>query len=199
MSALGPKECALLGAISATPIHGYELVRLLREREYEEWTELSVATAYRLVAALERRGLVHSRTQGSDKGPQRRSYRITPAGRAALRASLLAHLREPTRGHSSFDLGVAHVEELDPALAAQAIRARRAALDERYRGMVERRNARRTAAGSLPWNVEALFVHGELLYRAECGYLEHLLDELPAGIRGPRVAASGAGSRPRGG
>jgi DNA-binding PadR family transcriptional regulator len=177
VSALGPKECALLGAISAAPIHGYELVRLLRERGYEEWTELSIPTVYRRVAALERRGLVHSRTQGSDKGPLRRSYRITPAGRAALRASLLAHLREPTRGRSSFDLGVAHAMELDRTLAAQAIRARRLALDDRYRGMVERRNAQRAAAGSLPWNVEALFLHGELLYRAECEYLEHLLKQ----------------------
>ena len=169
---LGAKECAILGAISEKPIHGYKLIRILTKRGYEEWTEISMPSVYRLIAVLERKGLVAGTIDGETRGAPKKKYSVTPAGREALGESLLGHLENPVRSRSSFNLGIAHVDLLDPVKVAAAIRARFDALEDRHQVMKKRRKAQLP----VPWRVEALFYHGELNYRAEKKYLQFLLD-----------------------
>jgi DNA-binding PadR family transcriptional regulator len=175
--ALGAAECAVLGAISASAIHGYELLRLLRERGYEAWAGISLPSVYRIIGRLERAGFIHGRIEGKTRGAPRKRYTITASGRKALSAALHGHLKEPTGARSSFDLAVAHLDLLDPTRTRAAIVERMATLDERYRVMKRRWDEQRPLA----WNVEALFVHGELLHQAETAYLRYLLDRLPLG------------------
>ncbi|MBT3275679.1 MAG: PadR family transcriptional regulator [Spirochaetales bacterium] len=171
---LGAKECAILGAISERPIHGYDLIRNLIDRGYEEWTEISMPSVYRLIGALERGGLVKGELDGDTRGAPKKVYTLTDDGRSALGESLLGHLENPVGARCSFDLGVAHIEDLDRLLANAAIARRLEDLDSRYKVMTRRRKLQRP----IPWNVEALFYHGELKYKAEKKYLEYLLEKL---------------------
>ena len=171
---LGAKECAILGAISEKPVHGYELVRTLIQRGYEEWTEISMPSVYRLIAALERRGLVTATLDGDTKGAPKKMYTITAAGMTELAESLVGHMENPVRSRSSFDLGIAHLYLLDPGKVKAAVQGRLDALEARYKRM----KTRQKAQPGVPWNVEALFYHGEVKYRAEKKYYQFLLNGL---------------------
>ena len=114
---LNAKECAILGVISERPIHGYVLMRTLRQRGYEEWTEISLPSVYRILRTLESRAYILGELEeGTQRAPKKR-YALTEKGRGELTRSLLGHLAKPIRSRSSFDLGIAHIGRLDRAKA----------------------------------------------------------------------------------
>ena len=174
---LNPKECAILGLISQGSIHGYELMNMLRKRGYEEWTELSLPSVYRIVGSLEGRGYLVSQLDGETQGAPKKIYSITEIGIRALAESLLNHLEHPVRSRSSFDLAIAHVGLLDSKQVQNIIRERLEGLHKRNDNMQKRWQVLQP----LPWNVEALFVHGEQRYKAEVFYLEYLIKRLEEG------------------
>jgi PadR family transcriptional regulator PadR len=61
--------------------YGYEIARALED---DGFGEIKGGTLYPLLNRLERDGLVATRWQASDQGPDRKYYRITPAGIGAL-------------------------------------------------------------------------------------------------------------------
>ena len=89
----------LLHLLHERPSYGYELCVRLRERS-EGTLTFEDAAIYPLLHDFERRGLLEGywetgaaaseaeTTPEERKGPRRRYYRVTPAGRAALRASI---------------------------------------------------------------------------------------------------------------
>lgn len=86
----------LLHLLNERPGYGYELCVRLRERSAGTLT-FEDAAVYPLLHDFERRGLLEGYWEaGAEeetppeprKGPRRRYYRVTPAGRAALRASI---------------------------------------------------------------------------------------------------------------
>lgn len=174
---LGPKECAVLGVISIEPVHGYELMHFLETRGYEEWTEISLPSVYRIIASLEKQGLISGSLDGNTRGAPKKLYSLTAKGRSVLKESLLDHLENPTRSRSSFDLGIAHVDLLDRDAVRETIDRQLQAIEERNARM----HARWEEQKPVPWNVEALFVHGNLRYRAEREYLEYLLERIDSG------------------
>ena len=174
---LNAKECAILGAISERTIHGYELIRTLRQRGYEEWTEISLPSVYRIIRTLESRTYIYGELEEGTQGAPKKRYALTEKGRGELTRSLLEHLAKPIRSRSSFDLGIAHIGQLDRAKARQAIGECLQTLELRHATMQRRRQAQQP----LPWNVEALFVHGEQRYLAEAYYLKYVLRRLEEG------------------
>lgn len=67
----------LLKLLASQPRHGYDLMRLFSERG---WGNLAAGTIYPLLAKLEELGYV----EGANEG-EKRTYRITEAGRQRLR------------------------------------------------------------------------------------------------------------------
>jgi PadR family transcriptional regulator PadR len=79
-------EPALLLLVSAGPTHGYELLEALPELIGDE--RVDVGNVYRTLRAFEDEGLVVSEWQADLPGPTKRTYTVTPAGRAVLDAWL---------------------------------------------------------------------------------------------------------------
>jgi len=99
----------ILVALTDEELHGYALIKRLREQEGREL--LRTGTVYAALARLGDQGwVVDSEGPGDDEDPRRRYYRITAAGLAAARseAARLADvllearrkrlLAEPARG-----------------------------------------------------------------------------------------------------
>lgn len=61
--------------------HGYDLLTRLGELGMED---VDGGGLYRTLRSLESHGLVRSEWGGSERGPARRVYELTPAGRAHL-------------------------------------------------------------------------------------------------------------------
>jgi DNA-binding PadR family transcriptional regulator len=77
-------ELAILSLIVEKPRHGYELEVVIEQRGMREWTEVGFSSIYYLLKKLEKEGLVVGRLeQLPGRGPARKVYQATPAGRAA--------------------------------------------------------------------------------------------------------------------
>ncbi len=86
------RACLLL-LLREQPAHGYELLERLRPLGFESGDPGGL---YRSLRALEADGLVRSKWQASETGPDRRTYEISRAGMEQLHrsAKLLVSLRE---------------------------------------------------------------------------------------------------------
>lgn len=71
--------------------HGYQILARINE---DPVAKADAAGVYRALRAMEQRGLCSSHLEAGERGPRKRSYRITPAGHACLEAwlrTLTAH------------------------------------------------------------------------------------------------------------
>ena len=75
----------VLSAIDGSdrPIHGYAIIKRIRDRTGGHVT-VGPGTVYPILRDLEGMGLVRHTREGSERGPDRKSYSLTPDGREAL-------------------------------------------------------------------------------------------------------------------
>ena len=79
----GHLDLLILAALEAGPCHGYAVIESLRERSGGAF-DLPEGTVYPALHRLEGQGLLASRWS-AESGRRRRVYRLTAAGKAALR------------------------------------------------------------------------------------------------------------------
>ncbi len=81
----GTLDVLVLRSLSFGPLHGYAAARFIREGSGGEFRILDGAL-YTALHRLEERGWVSSEWGTSDKGKRAKFYRLTAAGRRALKA-----------------------------------------------------------------------------------------------------------------
>lgn len=168
-------ELAILSLVAERPLHGYEIEQIIEARGMRDWTEVGFSSIYYLLRKLEQAGLVQGQIEeGTGRGPARRVYRITAAGRAAWREAVLQALAAPRRGYSSFLLGLANLPGLPRDEALAALRAYREALRERRAQIRAAARAQRP----LPFVVEALFDYSLALIGAELSWVKRFITRL---------------------
>ena len=102
----------LLGML-VQPSSGYDLKREFEQQQAHDWSA-NLAQIYPTLKRMEAEGLLASEEQPSDKGPPRKVYRRTEAGRAAL----IAWLQQGPEVHTdrlSWLAQVGFLAELPPA------------------------------------------------------------------------------------
>lgn len=78
---MGPRDFLILLALAGGALHGYGLVKAI-ETESEGRLRMDPANLYRALRRLQRDGLIEESTgPDSNDGPERRYFRLTPAGR----------------------------------------------------------------------------------------------------------------------
>ncbi len=78
----GSTELLVLSLLRGRSLHGYELIKEIRARS-EGLLRVGEGSLYPLLHRLERDGLVAAEW-GGERGRDRRYYRLTPRGEAAL-------------------------------------------------------------------------------------------------------------------
>jgi len=78
----GQLELVVLASLSQGPLHGYAIIKGVRERSHGE-LELLEGTLYPALHRLEQAGLVKS-SWSTEGGRRRRVYELTKKGRGAL-------------------------------------------------------------------------------------------------------------------
>jgi DNA-binding PadR family transcriptional regulator len=76
---------AILIVLSGQPLHGYGLVERLSEMPILAGHKPDASGVYRLLKAMESKGLVASSWDRSRSGPAKRTYEMTKAGGSCLR------------------------------------------------------------------------------------------------------------------
>jgi len=169
-------ELALLTLLAEQPYHGYELEHVIEARGMREWTEIGFSSIYYLLKKLEADGRIESRLEEAGRGPARKVYAITPAGREQLQAAILDALATPQRCYPPLLLGIASLPGVPAAEAVAALRQYAAALDARLTHV----RARWEAQKPLPYFVEALFTYSIALIQTEREWVEGFIKQVEA-------------------
>jgi DNA-binding PadR family transcriptional regulator len=98
---LTPAVFHLLLALADGPLHGYAIAKAVAEHTSEA-IQLGPGTLYGTLARMADAGLVREQTRPSRQDDRRRTYELTPLGRAAAKAEArrLAELVSVARGKS---------------------------------------------------------------------------------------------------
>jgi transcriptional regulator len=83
----GTLDVLVLRALSWQPMHGYAVARFIRQGSGQAFTVLDGAL-YTALHRMEERGWVDSEWGASDKKKRAKFYRLTAAGRRALRSEM---------------------------------------------------------------------------------------------------------------
>ncbi|AEA23092.1 PadR family transcriptional regulator [Pseudonocardia benzenivorans] len=122
MTALGTSVLALL---CEKPMHPYEMYRLMMERHEGRVVKVRPGSLYHTVARLADASLVEAVGTDREGGrPERTTYRVTPAGRDALRAWITENLGVPVKEYPRFPLALGEAHNLPRAEAIALLRAR---------------------------------------------------------------------------
>jgi DNA-binding PadR family transcriptional regulator len=167
-------ELAVLSLVTEKPRHGYEIEQVIEERGMRDWTELGFSSIYYLLKKLEGTGLVESQLQETERGPARKVFRATTAGRKALREGVIEALSVPEPRYPPLQLGLANLPGVPLPEAIAALRQYHASLSERENYVKSRQRDQLP----LPYFVDAMFQHSLALIRAEIDWLNSFIEEL---------------------
>lgn len=168
-------ELAILSLIVEQPMHGYQIEQVIEARGMREWTDIGFSSIYYILKKLEERGLVTSQIeQAEGRGPARKVFHPTDAGREESNRRALDTLREPARLPAPLLLGLSGFPAYDPAEARSALRSYLTKLVARRTHLLERAEAQQP----LPPHVAAMFSYSQSMVEAEITWLKQFIAQV---------------------
>lgn len=124
MKTVSNAELALMSLIAEQPRHAYEIEQVIEARNMRDWTEVGFSSIYRILTKLEEAGWLLGKMQPPEgRGPARKVYQMTKAGKEAWQQAALHNLAKPVRKYSSFLLGLDNLGGLPVEEAREAVQA----------------------------------------------------------------------------
>lgn len=120
MSILNERETAVLGLLFDYSLYGYEIEKIIKERNMRNWTEIGFSSIYYVLKRLEEEDYVRSKKR-LVRGRSRVIYSITRIGRRILKEKINDLLSENSKQTSPFELGVAYMHLLAPKDAIECL------------------------------------------------------------------------------
>lgn len=158
-------ELALLSLIAEKPRHGYEIEQVLEERGMRDWTDVAFSSIYFILNKLVKVGLATFSFQpATGRGPSRKIFHITPAGRKVLHDGVWQALSAEDRGGQRFLLGLSCLPLLTPQEVQAAFLHRQTFLAAKISELS--RHPAMTAPGT-PTHVRAMFEYSLAQLHAE--------------------------------
>ncbi|MBT2502740.1 PadR family transcriptional regulator [Curtobacterium sp. ISL-83] len=131
MASLTPLAFAALDLLNEAPMHPYEMFQTMVLRQEERNVKVRPGTLYHQVGRLAELGLAEVvGTNRDGNRPERTTYTITDAGRAALADGLRRMVAVPADEYPEFHLALSVIENLPRPEAVDAVRARIVALEQ---------------------------------------------------------------------
>ncbi len=121
-------DLVVLGLLSSEPMHGHGMWHRLCECDVEDWAEVSRAQVYYSLGKLAEQARIRS-VDSTEARRDRRTWRITPAGRRALTRALGSSHWAQQRRVQPFVTWVAWSSLVKPATRRKIVAERRAFLD----------------------------------------------------------------------
>lgn len=128
-STLTTTECAVLGLLARGPQSGYDLKKAIDGSVGYFWGPAK-SQIYAVLPSLVEAGYATSRTVAQVRRPDKEVYRITAAGRAALRRWIEEAPAPPTPDRNPLLLKIFFGEHASPETLLEQVRARRAEMKQ---------------------------------------------------------------------
>jgi DNA-binding PadR family transcriptional regulator len=174
-----PLALAVLLLLWESPMHPYQMQRMLKERRKEDVLDVRPAAVYRLVERLEGAGLVEPLgTSREGRRPERTVYRITDAGRELSDEWLRDMLATRAHEYPRFPAALSLAGALPPAAVIRQLTIRAVAIEGDLARMdAETRNVQHLLARVHLLEVE----HARAVLRAELEWLRALIADIGGG------------------
>ncbi len=169
--AVSKVEVVVLGCLADEPLYGYELLERMRARSMGFWADVAKASVYQALQRLERRDLVHGKTQEGSEGPDRRVYRITKPGRDRLREGLSERFDELAPYETGAGLALGFVHLLAPAEARRAVEERERAVKALLDAFAAERDRTAGTKGATRIVADAMLARQAALATADLAWL----------------------------
>ncbi len=159
-------------------ICGYEIDKLVEERDYRAWTDIGTTSIYAGLKKLAREGLVrcYIDTDKQGKGPLPKKFRLTAKGERSLRNEVKKGLSRTRERDRRFDLALAAMPVLSKREVEQALKKRDSFLLDAAKGI--ERKFESVGGKKLPINIRSLFEHSLFLIEQERKFLDVLTRDL---------------------
>jgi DNA-binding PadR family transcriptional regulator len=168
-----PTELAILCLLNEKPGYGYEIEQTIEGRGMREWTEIGFSSIYYVLGKLHENGLITATTEAhAGKGPERKVFRITDAGRRAAHAGVIQALSTPVKSYPAIQLGLANLPSIPRKEACAALRSYRDDLRRRIGDL----DSKRQAQGARPVFAESMFDYTLTMLRAEMEWVDSFAD-----------------------
>jgi DNA-binding PadR family transcriptional regulator len=104
-------EASVLGLICEGYGYGYEMEKIIEERNMRNWTEIAFSSIYYVLKRLEKNGYITSTTKAV-RGRSRKVYTVTPQGSEAMKEKVKNLLSHYHHRPDPFDLGIGNLDKL---------------------------------------------------------------------------------------
>ncbi|MCB9452307.1 MAG: helix-turn-helix transcriptional regulator [Anaerolineaceae bacterium] len=169
-------ELSILSLVAEGPRYGYELQQIIDERGIREWLTIGFSSIYYILNKLEQQKLLTGMLYPEGRGPARKVYEITDAGRGVLQTAIAELLREPRALGSGFELGLANLGALKPAHVYRVLRHHQADLKIRL-DTVRHAWGRHQEENHGDDHIRALYTHSIAMMQAELEWMAVFLDD----------------------
>ncbi|MHA2357978.1 MAG: PadR family transcriptional regulator [Candidatus Heimdallarchaeaceae archaeon] len=175
MNSINDREAAMLGLLFDQSMYGYEIEKIIKERNMRYWTEIGFSSIYYLLKRLEDNGYVKSKER-SVEGRNRRIYVITRSGKRVIKVKISSLLSENKKLISPFELGIAFMHVLEPEEAIECLESYINSSLKRLENIKEL--LRRSKEERASYRKNALFERPIELVDAEINWVKNFINEL---------------------
>ena len=169
-------ELTILSLVAETPRYGYEIQQVIDERGLREWLTIGFSSLYYVLNKLEQQNMLSSQLHPEGRGPARKIYTITDAGKGVLQTAVSDLLRQPRSLGSGFELGLANLRSLKPRQVYLVLLHHHSDLKQGLE-QVETAFARHKQEHPDGEHIHALYTHSIAMMRAELDWMSAFLTD----------------------
>lgn len=171
-------ELTILSLLAQGPRYGHEIQQLIDERGLREWLVIGFSSVYYILNKFEKQTMVVSELRSEGRGPARKLYRLTEAGRGVLQTAISDLLRRPRTLGAGFELGLANLHVLKPVQVYQMLTHHRKDLQMQY-DLVKQswERHRQEDADDNHDPIRALYTHSIAMMEADIAWLKAFLED----------------------
>lgn len=169
-------ELTILSLVAEEPRMGHEIQQIIDERGLREWLTIGFSSVYYILNKLEKQNMIASSLRNELRGPARKIYSLTEAGRGILQTAVSHLLSQPRALGTGFELGLANLQALKPHQVYREISHHRD--DLKYQlALVEQSWQRHQNGNGEPVaeHISALYTHSIALMTAELAWMEQFI------------------------
>ena len=175
MKILNNRETAILGLLFDQSMYGYEIEKIIIERNMRYWTEIGFSSIYYVLNRLEESGYVRSKEKLVE-GRNRRIYAITRSGKKIIKEKISSLLSENSKLISPFELGIAFMHVLEPDIAISCLENYITSTLERLENIKEL--LRKSKEEKASYRKTALFERPIELVDADINWVKNFISDL---------------------
>jgi len=170
-------EASILGLICEGFRYGYELDKIIEERNMRHWTEIAFSSIYYVLKRLEKKGLI---TSGNEQvsGRSRKVYSVSPQGKAAMREKVQYLISNTHPVPDPFDLGIGNLDKLTHDEIIEGLKSYITSLGDREQYYRKRLTVMEDS--KWPYHIRGLVTRPLAMLDSERKWVKTYIDELEA-------------------